>query len=81
MRSVSTHPHKLDHIVVQLRPGAGTVGVFLEAHAEHIGIRSDRSTSLSRSIPTFDRSPMLMEATAELYDFNSPIGCHGGVWQ
>ena len=73
MRSVGTHPHKLDHIVIELCPGAGTVGVFLETDPKHIRVSSDRSSSSSRSIPGFNRSPMLMEPAAQLYDFICPI--------
>ena len=67
------------HIVVQPGPGAGAFVRFLDAHGQHIRIRSDSRTKLRRALAGRYPTHMLMVPAAQLDNFGGEInGRHGG---
>ena len=67
------------HIVVEPGPGTGAITRFLDAHGQHIGIRSNSRTKLRRALAGRHTTHMLMVPAAQLDNFGGEInGRHGG---
>lgn len=66
------------HIVIEPGPGA-VVPALLDAHRQHVGIRSYCRTKLGRALAGSHSTHMLMVPAAQLDNFGGEInGRHGG---